>query len=104
MGMRKSYNCVLILSNGVTASKDSVIPAPNPATTVRGPDILPSASSRSDLYASNATNRMPAFNEFPMISVVHPAYHCLPNGGQGNFLESGNLRLSCMRVFANSAG
>src|ERR1700748_2403793 len=101
--MRTPYNWVLILSNGVTASNDSVMPAPNPATTVRGPETLPSASPRSDLYASNATNRMPAFNEFPMISVVHPAYHCLPNGGHGSFLESGNLRLSCVRGFADSA-
>ena len=34
------------------------------------------------------------------MSVVHPAYHCLPNGGQGSFLESGSLRLSCVRVLA----
>jgi hypothetical protein len=47
---------------------------------------------------------MPAFNELPMIKVVHPAYHCLPNGGHGSFFPSGNLRLSCDRVFANSAG
>jgi hypothetical protein len=98
------YSCVLILSNGVTASSDSVIPAPNPATTVLGPETLPSASSRSDLYASNATKRIPAFSELPMIKVVHPAYHCRPNGGHGSFLESGNRRLSCVRVFANSAG
>lgn len=44
--------------------------------------------------------RMPALAEFPMISVVHPAYHWLPNGGHGNFLPSGNLRLSCVRVLA----
>ena len=93
-----------MLSNGVTASSDSVIPAPNPATTVRGPDTLPSASARSALYVSNATNRIPALNELPMINVVQPAYHCRPNGGHGSFLESGNRRLSCMRVFANSAG
>lgn len=46
--------------------------------------------------------RMPAFSEFPIISVVHPAYHALPNGGQPNFLPSGNRRLSCVRVFATA--
>jgi hypothetical protein len=35
-----------------------------------------------------------------MISVVQPAYQALPNGGHGSFLESGNRRLSCVRVFA----
>lgn len=35
-----------------------------------------------------------------MISVVHPAYHWLPNGGQGSFCELGKRRLSCVRVFA----
>lgn len=44
-----AYNCVLMLSNGVTASKDSVMPAPKPAMTVPGPEILPFASSRRDL-------------------------------------------------------
>lgn len=34
------------------------------------------------------------------MSVVQPAYHCLPNGGQGSFFPSGNRRLSCVRVFA----
>lgn len=47
---------------------------------------------------------MPAFNELPMIKVVHPAYHCLPNGGQGSFFPSASLRLSWERVLANSAG
>jgi hypothetical protein len=51
-----AYNCVLILSNGVTAKRDSVTPAPNPAITVRGPDILPFSSSSKDLNVSNATN------------------------------------------------
>lgn len=41
-----AYSCVLILSNGVTASKDSVMPVPMPASTVLGPEILPSASLR----------------------------------------------------------
>ena len=68
--------------------------------TVAGPEILPSASASIFLYASKATNLMPAFNEFPMISVVHPAYHCLPNGGHGSFWPSANLRLSWDRVFA----
>jgi len=41
---------VLILSKGVTASKLSVTPAPNPAITVLGPEIFPSASWSSALY------------------------------------------------------
>jgi hypothetical protein len=35
-----------------------------------------------------------------MIKVVHPAYHCLPNGGHGSFFPSANRRLSCVLVFA----
>ena len=46
---------------------------------------------------------MPAFAELPMIRVVHPAYHCLPNGGHGSFFPSANLRLSCVRVLATIA-
>ena len=68
--------------------------------TVAGPETFPSASDNMSLYMSNATNLMPAFNELPIISVVHPAYHCLPNGGHGSFLPSVNLRLSWDRVFA----
>ena len=41
-----TYIWVFMLSNGVTASKDSVAPAPKPAMTVRGPETLPSASAR----------------------------------------------------------
>lgn len=48
-GVCCSYNWVLMLSNGVTASNDSVMPAPKPATTVLGPEILPLVSSRRDL-------------------------------------------------------
>lgn len=33
-----------MLSNGVTASNDSVNPAPKPAITVLGPDIFPFSS------------------------------------------------------------
>ena len=47
--------------------------------------------------------RIPAFKEFPMIKVVQPAYHCLPNGGQGSFCPSDNLRLSCVLVLATVA-
>lgn len=112
-----------MLSVGVTASRDSVTPAPKPAITVRGPLSFPSASASIRLYWSNATNpvliisifteyliaqpgcdrrhlRMPALAEFPMISVVHPAYHCLPNGGHGSFWPSANLVLSWERVLA----
>jgi hypothetical protein len=39
-----------------------------------------------------------------MINVVHPAYHWLPNGGQGSFCEVGNRLLSCVRVFATGGG
>jgi len=45
---------------------------------------------------------MPAFIEFPIIRVVHPAYQAEPNGGQGSFLLSGSLRLSCDLVFATA--
>ena len=83
-----------MLSKGVTASNDSVAPAPKPAITVPGPDIFPSASESNDLYVSNATNLMPALIEFPIIKVVHPAYHCCPKRGQGSFFPSGNLRFS----------
>src|ERR1044071_2398403 len=45
---------------------------------------------------------MPALAELPMIRVVHPAYHCRPNGGHGSFWPSANLRLSCGRVLATA--
>lgn len=99
-----THICVLILSNGVTASALSVTPAPNPAMTFAGPETLPSASASRFLYVSKATKRMPALSELPMMSVVQPAYHCGPNGGQGSFLPSASRRFSCVRVFANSAG
>lgn len=54
--------------------------------------------------AASANLLIPAFSEFPMIKVVHPAYHCVPNGGHGSFFPSGNLRLSCDRVFATGFG
>jgi hypothetical protein len=116
--MPKTNKVVLILSNGVTASRDSVTPAPNPAITVLGPDIFPFESCSNALYWSNATNPnflsasslekrwklgdvlMPAFSEFPIINVVHPAYQALPNGGHGSFAASGNLRFNCVLVFA----
>jgi len=107
-------------SKGVTATRDSVAPAANPAITVAGP-VGMDVSARRDLYVSKATNPvcsrsvnhwefslesgsidllMPALTELPMIMVVQPAYHCEPKGGQGSFLPSGNLRLSWDRVFA----
>lgn len=46
--------------------------------------------------------RMPAFKELPMISVVQPAYHARPNGGQGSFWPSGSRRLSCVLVLATA--
>lgn len=48
--------------------------------------------------------RMPALAELPMMSVVHPAYHCGPNGGQGSFLPSASRRLSCVLVLATAPG
>lgn len=54
--MDMTDSCVLMLSNGVTAMRDSVKPAPKPAMTVRGPEILPFSSWRSDLILSKATN------------------------------------------------
>ena len=58
----EQYSCVFMLSKGVTASNDSVTPAPKPATTVAGPETRPSLSARNDLYVSKATN--------PVVSVV----------------------------------
>jgi hypothetical protein len=51
-----AHKVVLMLSNGVTASNDSVIPAPKPAITVLGPDMLPVSSCNIALYWSKATN------------------------------------------------
>jgi hypothetical protein len=95
-----AHSVVLMLSNGVTASNDSVTPAPKPAITVRGPEMLPSASCNIDLYWSNATNRTPAFRELPIIRVVQPAYHAGPNFGHGSLSAPDNRWLSCVRVLA----
>lgn len=40
----ETHRVVFMLSKGVTASNDSVIPAPSPAMTVLGPDIWPASS------------------------------------------------------------
>lgn len=40
----------------------------------------------------------------PMMRVVQPAYHCAPKGGKGSFWPGASRELSCVRVFANSAG
>lgn len=53
--LAKTHSVVLILSNGVTANRDSVIPAPKPAITVLGPEILPNSSCSNVLYVSKAT-------------------------------------------------
>ena len=53
--LNETDSVVLILSNGVTANKDSVIPAPKPAITVLGPDSLPDSSCSIVLYVSKAT-------------------------------------------------
>ena len=52
---RMAYSVVLMLSKGVTASNDSVMPAPKPAMTVLGPDIWPDSSCNRVLYVSKAT-------------------------------------------------
>lgn len=95
-----AYNVVLILSNGVTASNDSVTPAPKPAMTVRGPEMWPFSSCSMDLNWSNATKRTPAFRELPIISVVQPAYHAGPNFGHGSLSAPDSRWLSCVRVLA----
>jgi hypothetical protein len=46
--------------------------------------------------------RIPALAELPIMFVVHPAYHSLPNLGHGSFWPSANLRLSCVRVLATA--
>lgn len=35
-----------------------------------------------------------------MINVVHPAYHCAPNGGHGSFCPAPKFRFNCDRVLA----
>lgn len=72
--------------------------------TLAGPETLPSASASMLLYVSKATKRMPALSELPMMSVVQPAYHCVPKGGHGSFWPAASRRFSCVRVLANSAG
>jgi hypothetical protein len=46
----RAHSCVFILSNGVTANRDSVAPAKKPAITVAGPDTVPSAPASIVLY------------------------------------------------------
>ena len=79
---RSSIMDVLMDSNGVTANTDSIMPAPRPASTMRGPDIRPvCGSERALLRESKVRKRMPAFRALPTMSVVHPAYHSRPNLG-----------------------
>jgi hypothetical protein len=52
---RSSINCVLMLSKGVTANKDSLKPVPKPASSVLGPVSFPSSSASRFLKPSNAT-------------------------------------------------
>lgn len=53
--LRSSISCVFMDSKGVTATRDSVAPAANPANTVAGPAGM-DVSARRDLYVSKATN------------------------------------------------
>lgn len=68
----KTHNVVFILSNGVTANKDSVIPAPKPAITVLGPDILPNSSCNNVLYVSKATKPTNVLVDGPQIPRSKP--------------------------------
>ncbi len=79
-----TYRVVLMLSKGVTASSDSVIPAPNPAITVRGPDILPCSSCSRVLYVSKATNPVRRGQSTSRISTdrprrTYPSFQRVPN-------------------------
>ena len=68
----------------------------------RMPRILPNISD--DRFHSGLSKTkdalIPAFKEFPIIKVVHPAYQALPNGGHPSFFPSGSRRLSCDLVLA----
>ncbi len=68
----RTHSVVLMLSVGVTASRDSVTPAPKPATTVRGPESFPSESARSFLYWSNETK--PALDVVARPSVLASSF------------------------------
>lgn len=79
-----TYRVVLILSKGVTASSDSVIPAPKPAITVRGPDIRPCSSCSRVLYVSKATNPVRRSQSTSQISTdrprrTYPSFQRVPN-------------------------
>lgn len=66
------------------------------------PQSLP-VFSLGRLSSSNRVVRIPALSELPMISVVHPAYHAFPNGGNPSFCPCGNRRFSCVRVLATAS-
>lgn len=70
-----------MLSVGVTASSDSVTPAPKPARTVRGPDSLPFSSASKLLNWSKATNPRSYISPLSpdsMSQVQHLAYGFRP--------------------------
>lgn len=62
--------------------------------------LILSVSRGTVMLLDSINTRIPAFNELPIMSVVHPAYHARPNGGQPSFWPSGKRRLSCDLVLA----
>lgn len=68
------------------------------SNTLPSVDGLPLDKSAQGHSRENV--RIPALAEFPIMSVVHPAYHCGPNGGHGSFLPSASRRFSCVLVLA----
>lgn len=81
-----THSVVLILSKGVTASNDSVMPAPKPAMTVRGPEILPISSCNKVLYVSNATkpaSREPRSSSRSLNLHTYPGFERIANDQGG---------------------
>lgn len=66
------------------------------------PALLVNCHAQTSRVSGQHHVRIPAFAELPMMLVVQPAYHSLPNLGQGSFFPSANLRLSCVRVLATT--
>lgn len=92
--LRSSISWVLILSKGVTAKSDSVKPAPKPATTVLGPEILPFSSWRVALIASKATNPISDRLRSQYTERIHPNPHHTTPQKEGIRTNSGLERVS----------
>lgn len=69
-----SISFVLIVSDGVTAKMASIMPAPRPASRLRGAVNLPCSSLSMDLKWSYERNRTPALSAFPATRAPHPLY------------------------------